>query len=188
MKMTAKNLVVANSTAVDATNITFSLDVTATSGYYMKPIWFWAREGSTALYSGSTPAIILAPGETKHITCSFPFMAAEKDKEYTLLLNYKPANGNAFLASTTFTVTTTGIKMLTGDEFSVMLTGDEAVATCPETITGMEVYDMRGMRVNTGVRIDGTTAVADMSHSQPGIYVVRVLTATQAYTQRIMIR
>ena len=191
--ISASNMAVANSDAVDASDISFSMDVSCSSGYFMNPLLFWVRElvdGSyVSRYYNTTPSVVLATGQTKSVSHSFA-CDLEKDKTYQLLFNYKSGGTNKYLGATNFKVGTSGVEMLgtDADALTLLPDGDRVLAAAPEAIASVEVYDLQGRRVAAAVTIDGTTATADLSVLPAGIYIVRAATDTAARTLRAVRR
>lgn len=192
--ISATNLAVTNSDAVDASDISFALNVKCSSGYFIQPLLFWVRElvnGSyVSRYYNTTPSLVVATGQTKAFSHSFACDGLEKDKTYQLILNYKSGSTNKYLGATTFKVGTLGVEMLgTGaDALTLLPDGDRVLATAPEAISAVDVYDIQGRRVAAAVALDGNAATADLSPLPAGIYIVRAATRTATRTLRVVRR
>lgn len=190
---TGTSVSLADSDPASLSDISFSMDVSCSSGYFMNPLLFWVRElvdGSyVSRYYNTTPSVVLATGQTKSVSHSFA-CDLEKDKTYQLLFNYKSGGTNKYLGATNFKVGTSGVEMLgtDADALTLLPDGDRVLAAAPEAIASVEVYDLQGRRVAAAVTIDGTTATADLSVLPAGIYIVRAATDTAARTLRAVRR
>ncbi len=185
VKLTKKSLTVENASSVDAGNIKFKLQVTASGSYYTEPIYFWVKDAAGKYpLSGKTDVVTVAPGETKTIEWRFPYDAADKDARYTLLLNYRSGGKNVYLGETSFTVGTVGVNQISldGDGYAIAPQGDNAMVSAPAAITSVEVYNLQGIRQNATASLGGDTGTLDLTALSSGIYLVRITTAQGAAT------
>ena len=189
VKLTRKSLTVENASSVDAGNIKFKLQVTASGSYYTEPIYFWVKDAAGKYpLNGKTDVVTVAPGETRIIEWRFPFDAADKNARYTLLLNYRSGGKNVYLGETSFTVGTVGVNQISldGDGYAIAPQGDNAMVSAPAAITSVEVYNLQGIRQNATASLGGETGTLDLTALSSGIYIVRITTTQGAATLKFM--
>ena len=73
-----------------------------------------------------------------------------------------------------------------GGKPGLFIDGQAAHVVGEADITGVEVYDLQGVRRQADVAIDGPQATVALDALVPGVYLLRVATATGTHTLRLL--
>lgn len=185
--LAASGLQVLNSSAADATNIQFELNVKATGGYYTSPIYYWVREDGTVKASGATDPVLVAPNETKKVDWRFPLDRAEIGKTYELVLNYRTSS-NKYLGTTHFTVNTVGVDAVdaSSDAFEIRIEDNLAHISAPSPISVVDIYNIQGMHAGSHDMAGQSQGTIDLSALPAGVYVMKIIAGGTSHIVKIM--
>lgn len=188
--LSCSDLVVNNASSVHAMDVALDFTLRCTSGYFANNIYAFVldADGNQKQYF-LTPECFLASGESKRVQFRFPFPAGEAGKTYMALLNYRPSPSSSlsYLGSANFTIGTTGVESVeAGGKPGLFIDGQAAHVVGEADITGVEVYDLQGVRRQADVAIDGPQATVALDALVPGVYLLRVATATGTHTLRLL--
>ena len=170
--------------------VTLKMNLTCPTGYYANPITIVVYKDGTAQQQFDTPLQFFQAGETKDVTYSFPFILASPSTTYDAYFFYRNPSGDYTQLGSTSFVTTSGVNTAGADGGAFAITpnpaGDVAQVTAPDAITSVEVVSLQGSRCNVGAELQGASATLDLSSVRPGIYLVRVATAGNVRTLRLI--
>lgn len=191
--LSGSNFVVSNASSVYAMDVNIEFDVSCTSGYYANNffVYVFPGTGGSSIESQRTPEYYLSAGDSKHITFCFPFPAGEANTKYMVAPYYRstPSSGLTRLTNNYayFTVGTTGVESVEGDgNPGLFIDGNTARICGSADIRNVEVYDLRGLRHQAEITIDGATAAVGLTDLPAGVYLLRVGTDTGTHTLRLL--
>lgn len=153
-----------------------STGVRCTEGFYARPIYFWIGSDGSWPYPFNSDNVYLETGETTEIAVEYPFAEGKDGDTYTLLANFKNANGNnTFYEKKEFTIGVSSADAVVADEdgFSIYTSGSTATVRSAEGIRRLDLHSVHGVLQSSVSTGGDTSATADLSPLQPGVYLIR---------------
>lgn len=167
---------------------TFNATLKCTGGYFAdRLILFLFNSSQTYMNIATyTPTQFIEAGQTK--TCEFDtYWSLEPNTSYYVQLQ----NGSTYLNRVRFsTSTTVGIESVEEvTEFHVACCGGNIfTAVAPEQIGAATLYSIGGAQQYVPVTLAENRAEINASALSSGIYVLRIVTGSRTYNERIIIR
>lgn len=177
---------------IDSNDIAITTSVSCNEGYFdgvVYAIWF-ADNGSTysSFASSISDLMFVEALNSKEITIRTAFGDIDLSKRYAVAIYYNNGGSLKQISPATFFNIATGIDDVAADgKFNIYTNGDVVNVTSPDNIKRIDIFSLTGQQVANRMVADGAGAASiDVSSLSPGVYVVKVITATGTHVERIV--